>query len=219
MRQDQVKSDGYRSPLRQEQARRTRLRVAETARDLLVGRGYAGVTMADIAAGAGVSVPLLYKTFGPKPDLAKQVYDVVLAGDADPVAMAERPDVAALVADPDPRGKLVRYARMGRHIAGRVGPLAHALRTAARAGDPDLRPFLEATDAERLVGAGRMAGHLAEVGALRPGLAVERARDLIWLATSPETFQMLVGDRGWSLDDYEAWLARTLCRELLTGPH
>ena len=56
-------------------ARRTQQRVVETARRLLLERGYAGLAMADLATEAGVSVPLLYKVFGPKPQLVKRVYD------------------------------------------------------------------------------------------------------------------------------------------------
>ena len=57
-----------------------------------------------------MSVPLLYRVFGPKPRLVKRVYDVLLAGDVDPVPVADRPALAALAADPDPRAKLARYA-------------------------------------------------------------------------------------------------------------
>jgi AcrR family transcriptional regulator len=69
-------------------ARRTQERVVETAHRLLLERGYAGMAMADLAAEAGVSVPLLYKVFGTKPQLVKRVYDVLLAGDVDPVPVA-----------------------------------------------------------------------------------------------------------------------------------
>ncbi len=50
---------------------------------------------------------------------------------------------------------------------------------------------------------------------LRPGLSVERARDLVWVTTSPEAFALLVRDRGWSLDDYEAWVRDALVAALL----
>lgn len=210
-----VKPRRYVSSLRSEQARGTRRRVIAEARRLLLERGYAGVTMAEVAAAAQVSVPLLYKAFGAKPALVKQVYDVTLAGDDAPQAVADRPDVARLVAEPDPAVKLSIYAAMARGMAGRAGDLVNVLRFAARAGDPDLQDFLATTDAERLVGATRLAGHLAAAGALRPGLDVDEARDLVWLATAPENFQLLVRERGWSLDAYERWLHRTLVRSLL----
>ena len=119
--------------------------------------------MADLATEAGVSVPLLYKVFGTKPQLVKRVYDVLLAGDVDPVPVAERPALQALVADPDPRGKLARYATLGRAMS-------------------------------------------------------ERARDLIWLHTAPDTYRLLVLERGWALDEYERWLATSLAAALLPAP-
>jgi len=192
--------------------------VVDTAHRLLLERGYAGLAMADLAAEAGVSVPLLYKVFGPKPQLVKRIYDVLLAGDVDPEPVAERPALQALAGDPDPRGKLARYAALGRAMAERAGPLVSALLAAARAGEPELRAFAATIDRERLAGASALATHLAECGALSPALALDRARDLIWLHTAPDTYRLLVLERGWALDDYERWLATSLTAALLPAP-
>ena len=174
--------------------------------------------MADLAEAAGVSVPLLYKVFGPKPQLVKQVYDVLLAGDVDPVPVAKRPAFQALAADPDPRGKLARYAALSRTMDERAGALTSALLAAARAGEPELQGFAATIDRERLAGATALATQLAETGALAPGLGVERARDLIWLHTAPDTYRLLVLERGWSMDEYERWFAASLAAALLPGP-
>ena len=176
------------------------------------------MAMADLAAEAGVSVPLLYKVLGPKWRLVKRVYDVLLAGDVDPVPVAERPALRALVADPDPRSKLARYAALSRAMAERAGPLTSVMLAAARAGEPDLQEFAATIDRERLAGATALAAHLADGGFLAPGLAVERARDLIWLHTAPDTYRLLVLERGWALDDYERWLATSLTATLLPAP-
>jgi AcrR family transcriptional regulator len=213
-----VKTRTYDNARRAAAARRTEQRVVETAQRLLLERGYAGLAMADLAAEAGVSVPLLYKVFGPKPQLVKRIYDVLLAGDVDPEPVAERPALQALAADPDPRGKLARYAALGRAMAERAGPLVSALLAAARAGEPELRAFAATIDRERLAGASALATHLAECGALSPDLAVDRARDLIWLHTAPDTYRLLVLERGWALDDYERWLATSLTAALLPAP-
>ena len=213
-----VKTRTYDNARRAAAARRTEQRVVETAQRLLLERGYAGLAMADLAAEAGVSVPLLYKVFGPKPQLVKRIYDVLLAGDVDPEPVAERPALQALAADPDPRGKLARYAALGRAMAERAGPLVSALLAAARAGEPELRAFAATIDRERLAGASALAAHLAECGALSPDLAVDRARDLIWLHTAPDTYRLLVLERGWALDDYERWLATSLTAALLPAP-
>ena len=97
-----VKARPYDNARRAAAARRTQQHVVETTHRLLLERGYAGVAMADVAAESGVSVPLLYKVFGPKPQLVKRVYDVLLAGDVDPVPMAERPAFQAAATDPTP---------------------------------------------------------------------------------------------------------------------
>jgi AcrR family transcriptional regulator len=213
-----VKTRAYDNARRAAAARLTEQRVVETAQRLLLERGYAGLAMADLAAEAGVSVPLLYKVFGPKPQLVKRIYDVLLAGDVDPEPVAERPALQALAADPDPRGKLARYAALGRAMAERAGPLVSALLAAARAGEPELRAFAATIDRERLAGASALATHLAECGALSPALALDRARDLIWLHTAPDTYRLLVLERGWALDDYERWLATSLTAALLPAP-
>jgi len=213
-----VKTRAYDNARRAAAARLTEQRVVETAQRLLLERGYAGLAMADLAAEAGVSVPLLYKVFGPKPQLVKRIYDVLLAGDVDPEPVAERPALQALAGDPDPRGKLARYAALGRAMAERAGPLVSALLAAARAGEPELRAFAATIDRERLAGASALATHLAECGALSPALALDRARDLIWLHTAPDTYRLLVLERGWALDDYERWLATSLTAALLPAP-
>jgi AcrR family transcriptional regulator len=210
-----VKTRRYDNTRRAAAARHTQQHVVETAHRLLLERGYTGLAMADLAAEAGVSIPLLYKAFGPKPQLVKRVYDVLLAGDPDPVPVAERPALKALATDPDPRGKLARYAALSRAMAERAGPLIGVLLTAARAGEPDLQEFAATIDRERLAGATALAAHLAEAGALAPGLAVERARDLIWLHTAPDTYRLLVTERGWTLDEYQQWLATSLAAALL----
>ena len=212
-----VKTRPYDNARRAAAAGRTQQRVVDTAHRLLLERGYTGLAMADLAAEAGVSVPLLYKVFGPKPQLVKRVYDALLAGDVDPVPIAQRPALQALAADPDPRGKLARYAAISRTMAERAGPLVSALLAAARAGEPDLQAFAATIDRERLAGATALATHLAETGALAPGLTVERARDLIWLHTAPDTYRLLVLERGWTLDDYQRWFATSLTAALLHG--
>ncbi len=209
------KTRSYRSPGRDEQARRTRGRVLAATRELVLEQGYAAVSMAAIAARAQVSVALLYKTFGSKPDLVKEVYDVTMAGDEQDRPIAAREEIAGLIADPDARGKLARYAHLARLLAGRAGTLAVALREAARGGEAELVPFLHTTDAERLVGATMFVRHLADAGMLGAGLPTDRARDLVWVTISPEVFALLVRDRGWSLDDYEHWVRQTLEAALL----
>jgi AcrR family transcriptional regulator len=207
----------YDNRRREEQARQARRRILDAAYRLLLERGYPGTTMAEVARAAGVSVETVYKAFGTKAALAKQVWDVTLVGDDQPVPLARRPEFTAIFAEPDPRRKLARYAAVGRLLIERLGPLLGVLLEGAHAGDAELRELMATLDRERLVGAGGVVGHLADVGALRAGLGPDRGRDIVWTLISFEVFRMLVTERGWSLDEWEAWLAITLADALL-GP-
>ena len=68
--------------------------VAATAR-FLQG-GYVSTTIEDVAAAAGVAVQTVYYAFGTKPRLLSAVLDARIAGDLDPLPIAERPWVAAI---------------------------------------------------------------------------------------------------------------------------
>lgn len=198
----------YDNTRRAEQARSTRRAVLDAARELLVGRGPAAVTMREVAAHAGVSVETVQKAFRTKAALIKDVYDVTLAGDDEPIPMIDRPEHRAVLAATDPRDKLTRYAFVARRISERVGPLLARLLAGARGGDPDLQQFRETVNGERLAGAGSIVRHLAETGGLRDDVDPGRATDLVWTLISPEVYELLVIDRGWSHDEYERWLAQ-----------
>ncbi len=45
---------------------------------------------------------------------------------------------------------------------------------------------------------------------LRTGIGVDEVRDVVWTCISVEVYDLLVLQRGWSLDDYARWLARIL---------
>jgi hypothetical protein len=64
-------------------------------------------------------------------------------------------------------------------------------------------------DAERLTGATFAVRGWASQGWLRAGLDVDRARDQLWTLNSPAVW-VLLGERGWSGEDYETWHANAL---------
>jgi AcrR family transcriptional regulator len=210
-----VKQRSYDNSRRAAQARASRRRVVDAARDLLLANGYAGTTIAQVAAAAGVSAETVQKGFGTKAALAKAVYDVTLVGDDEPVPLRDRPEFAALLAERDPARTLERYAAIGRTLWERIGPLLDVLMQGAQAGEPDLVAFVATIRRESHAGAGGLVDHLAAMGALRPDVAVDRARDELWLLIQPEMYRLLVGERGWSLDDVQAWLTRTAAAALL----
>ena len=53
-------------------------------------------------------------------------------------------------------------------------------------------------------------------GALRPGLDVDRATDILWTLNHPDVWLLLAG-RGWTPEEFEGWFADATRSELL-GP-
>jgi AcrR family transcriptional regulator len=208
----------YASPLRQENAEATRARIVAAATELMTARGYAATTMAEVARDAGVAVQTVYASCpGGKPALAKMVYDVNLAGDAQEVPQSGRPEVQRILDEPDPARKLALYADMATAIHRRTLTVQRILRAAAATAPADtgLHEMLAGIDRERLAGARGPAEHLHGIGALRSGLTVSRAAAQIYALTATEVFERLTETCGWSDRDYSRWLAETLDAALL----
>src|SRR5690349_17199859 len=121
----------YDSSGRQQRAERNRGAVLRAAQDLFLEHGFAATTMPAIAAAAGVSVQMVYKAFGNKPRLAKAVFDVAIAGDELPVPMLERPLLARVGDEPDPRRQLQLYGEFLAEVAPRHVPVQLVIRDAA----------------------------------------------------------------------------------------
>ena len=170
--------------------------------------------MPAIAAAAGVSVQTVYKVFGSKPRLAKAVFDVAMAGDDEPVPMLERPLLARVRDEADPRRKLQLYGRFLAEVAPRHAPIQLVIRDAA-AGDPDAQVVWAELQAERLRGMTMFARQLHDDGHLRPGITVTEARDVLWTYNSADLFRLLVIERGWSARRYGRWIAEAITAALI----
>ena len=204
----------YDATGRREQARRNRVAILDAARTRFLELGYAGTTMGAVAADAGVSVETVYKAFGNKAGLAKTVYDVAIVGDDEPIPMTERDLVRRTHAEPDPKRKLLGYGEHIAEVSGRVCPILLLIRDAA-ASDSGAAELWETAQQERLIGMGYFAKHLREGGHLRAGVSEREARDVLFAYNSTELWDLLVRQRGWSLQRYGRWVGRQLVAALL----
>jgi hypothetical protein len=144
------------------------------------------------------------------------VYDVRLAGDDEPIPIADRPAIRGMLTEPDPRRIAERYAALAREFSERAGPLVSVL-LGVRDADPELARFMATIDAERLVGANGFVSVMGSRATLRSD--PDQARDVVWTLISFELYDLLVARRGWSLDTYEDWLARALYAAVVdSGP-
>jgi AcrR family transcriptional regulator len=209
-----VKPRRYQSALRSEQAAATRTRIVRAAADLFAAQGYPQTSIEQIAARAGVARPTVYSAFAGKSALLKEALDLLLAGDDTPVPVRDRPWYQEVLDQRDPRRLLELEARNDRMINERVAPLQEALRNAS-ATDDDIARLHATIKQHRHTGARIVAEALAALGPLRDDLDLDGATDVLWLLKDPALYTALVGDRGWSADRYQEWLARTMQASLL----
>jgi AcrR family transcriptional regulator len=210
---DRVNRRRYDATGRRERARQTRLEVVAVAKDLFVQHGYTATKMSDVAAAAGVSVELLYSAFGSKPALLKTVFDVTIAGDDTPVSVMDRPELLAVRAEADPVRALRLYAHFVAQTASRAYPVQLVVLSAA-SSDPVVASIADDLSAQRLHGMTMFAAQLARSGRL--AVPEDQARDLLWTLNSVQVYDLLVVQRGWTLDSYERLLGDTWTSALLT---
>jgi len=201
----------YDATSRRENAARNRAAVLEACRELLFRDGYHRMTVRSVAGRAGVSPETIYKTFGGKPGLMKALWDVTLAGDDQPVPIADRPQMQEVRLATDPADKLRRWAGFVTGANQRLAPLYGLL---AEAG-PEVTQMLATTQQERLTGVRALVTHLADTGLLAAGRDPDLAADACWALTGPRLYLDLTTRRGWPPGQYQDWLIRMLTANLL----
>jgi AcrR family transcriptional regulator len=208
----------YDRSRRVEAARLTRRRILEAARRQFLAHGYHGTSVADLARAAGVSPQTIYNSLGAKAQVLKAVYDMLLAGDDEPIAMNDRPEIARVRRQRSLPATLRAYAAVSATIVGRVGPLIGVVLADGAGPDADLRSFLATIDSERRVGNSGVVQHAADRFGLPEGVSRHLLVDHVWTLTSAETADRLVRRCGWSLASYERWLAASLVSGLRILP-
>jgi AcrR family transcriptional regulator len=205
----------YRSPLREEAARRTREAVLEAAVEVFVEVGYAGATIEQIAARAGVSRPTVFGV-GSKAQLFALARQRAATGGR---VTANDEGFKQLLAIPDARRLLEEFAAFTAAIAQRLGPLQLVLEQTAGT-DPELAQLLESSQQELLGCARGIVAAVAATGSLRRDIPAEAAADMLWLQIQPTNYRRLVQERGWSHSAFERWHAAAMIAALLepSGP-
>jgi len=207
----------YDASGRRAQARARRLAVVLAARDLFERDGYRATTIAAIAAHAGVSAESVYKGFGTKAALAKAVFDIELAGDDEPVPVAERPAMQAVRDEPDVRRQIAMFADGLAQRQARSARVQILIRD-GRHVDDSLAPIWEKMHDEGLTGMTALGRRLLETGQLRDGIELGEVRDVLWNYLAIDHYERLVLTQGWSLERYSRWLADAITSALCPLP-
>lgn len=212
-----VKSRPYDSSRRRAQAAATRRDILEAAQRLFEQQGYAATPMAAIAAEAGVALKTVYLGFETKSGVLRAIWNLLLRGDQGEVPVAEQSWYREVLEEPDPERQLRLNARNSRAVKTRIAGVLRVIRNAAPL-DRDIEALWQRIQTEFHANQRAIIERLAGRKALRRGLGVDRATDILWALNHPDVWQLLVGERGWTPEQYEEWFGDTACSQLLGAP-
>jgi AcrR family transcriptional regulator len=203
----------YESPRRREQAAATRREILGAAQRLFEENGYAATTMAAIADEAGVALKTVYLAFETKSGLIRALWDTLLRGEPD-IAVAQQPWYLEVLQEPDPVRQLQLNARNSTVVKQRVANLLRVIRDGA-SSDPDVDTLWQLINTDFYANQREIVRSLHKRKALRRGLDVTKAADILWTLIHPDVWHLLVTARSWTPAQYEKWLAGTTCDQLL----
>ena len=145
--------------------------------------------------------------------ILKVLLDVSIAGDDEPIPVPQRPAVASLLDEPDARHVLAGFATITTEINRRANGI-HTVLAAAADSDAEAAALLDELRTQRGRGQAHVVDALHRRGALRDGLTLGEATDIVHALMSPEVYRLLVGDRGWSPERYQRWATDLLIHQL-----
>jgi AcrR family transcriptional regulator len=195
----------------------TRRRIRAAAGELFVAQGYGSTTIQQIADRADVAWQTVYSVFGTKAAILSELFDVTVAGDDQPIPVAERPFVRQIAEARHPQDKARILAAHFRQTAARSADINGVIEVAATT-DPDIAALWDTLMNQLIRGMTMAVTALHEQNALRADLSITQAADRLWWYAGPWTYRGLVTRRGWSLDEFENWLTETLYTQLMVQP-
>ena len=199
----------YHSPKHEAMRQATRQSVIAAAGRLFSERGYAGSTIEAIAKAAGVAVPTVYAAFGNKLSILRALLDAAI-NEAEPRPVAERlrEQVAGV---PDPATRVQKLTRLHVLLLAQTADVRRVIRGAA-ATDGEIQALLDKIYS-------RVYTDCQTSASLALGIASDDARtrrlaDVMFAFTSSDLFDLLTGQRGWSVAEYERWAIQTVTAAL-----
>ncbi|MDF6040990.1 TetR/AcrR family transcriptional regulator [Streptomyces sp. JH14] len=199
----------YNSPRRTNSAAATREAILSSAHTLFMARGYAGVTIGEIAEAGKVAVPTVYSSVGNKPKILTALLEPALT---DP-AIAD--NLAAVEASDDPRTVVELTAEGTRLTHERHWELVYGLFYRNPPGEPAVQAVLDRGADDYVQALTRVADRLVALDALRADVSPAEAIDLLLFYLGPHAWITLVGERAWPFDRAQAWIAQSACQALL----
>ncbi|MFJ6076000.1 TetR/AcrR family transcriptional regulator [Streptomyces sp. NPDC093065] len=198
----------YHSPRRSDLAAQTRDVILNSACALFLERGYAGVTIGEIAQAANVAVPTVYSSAGSKSAILLALLEPALTEPA----IAEH--LAAVTTSEDPCEVIELTARGTRLAHERHWDLVYGLFYRDPPGELAVKTVLDRGADDFVQALTHVAARLGALDSLPDEVDEAEALDVLWFHFGPHAWTTLVGQRSWSFDRAQAWTTRAATRAL-----
>ena len=158
----------------------------------------------------------VYGAFTTKSGVLRATWDLLLKGDVDEAPVAARAWYVEAIEEERPRRQVELIVRNSCRVKQRIGALLGVIRGAGSV-DADAAALWELIQQDFHANQHALVVSIAEHGGLRAGLDVATATDLLWTLNHPDVWLLLVGERGWPPERFEAWFAEAARLQLLGG--
>jgi AcrR family transcriptional regulator len=201
----------YRSELRERQAGDTRRRIVAAAASLFASSGYQATTLAAIGRAAGVSTETV-KAAASKAELLLAAFEITFSGSEGADGLADSELGTGVLDAPDDTFAAAVLERIT--TANARGHALWTVLLGAALSDDVVDAALHDILARRAADYRLLVTELQRRGLAGAGVSVDRAAEELSFLLSPEGYQQLVAQSGWSDDAYRAWLRAGLDRVL-----
>ena len=198
----------YNSLNRRKKSEQTREVIAEAAKKLFASRGFESVTIEEIAREAGKPLPTVYALFTSKKGILKEVLERALFGQQYAALVQQTREIS------QPVERLRGVAKITRNVYDSERAEMSLLQGAVLVG-PEFAELEREREQRRFERQQANIKRLAAGKALRAGISVAMARDILWTLTGREPYRLLVVEKKWSSNRYEKWLGDLLIGALL----
>jgi AcrR family transcriptional regulator len=202
----------YNATFRRQQAQATRSRILEASRRLIARGTYSTLTMAGIAAEAGVAYQTVYSIFGTKVRVAEALVEAGFSHIPDALRLFD-----AMFDSPEPE----QWFRTASHASRLIlEPCADLARFIRESGDPGLLSGYQEREDARYVAIAKsgLIQRLVKSDRLSPLLSPSEAVAVIWAMSGADLYNQLVFGQKWAPARYEEWLADALMKAVLRPP-
>lgn len=198
---------------RTQRAAETRGRILDAARELFVTNGYGATNLQEVADRAGVAIQTIYFVFGNKRKLLKELVDVTIAGNDEPIATMDRPWFREALASQTADALLRAHVRGVGEVLHRVAAITDMVATAV-ASDAEIAQLWPDGERPRLQVHTTVAEAMVTKPGARAGITAETAADILFALLSPALYLLFVQERGWPPERWQQWTFDTLRAQL-----